>query len=259
MKRTHPIFQFHKKEPSDSSSQSSSIFRNFRISRASNRPSRPHSGKVHPSLTPSPASSISTIERPPPPPPEPLPSSSRGNKAIYNVFIVGNGADDSRSTLSSSKSNWQRYIKRTKIRPSMNLQIPGRRICESRETLSSHTSEDGGSESPKRNGANNQPVVVTVEGTNSSASGRIPEIATNDHCAELTRNDGESFFAFHKRTFGLRLRVKLGGFWEAVKKKKKELDDWNPNMNHPLVKCIHESKMAGLKETIKPNKGIVWR
>jgi len=253
MKRTHPIFQFHKKEPTDSSSQSSSIFRNFRFPRASSR-SRPHSGKVHASLTPSPASSISTIERPH----EPLPSTSRDKRVNYNVFIVGSGSD-SCSTLSSSKSHWQRYVKLAKTRPSVNLQILERQNCQSRETLSSYTSEGGRNDSPIGNGVNNHSVAVTVERPNSGVSTQVPQIATDNHSAELTRRDGEGFLAFHKRTFGLRIRAKLGGFWEAVKNKKKELDDWNPNMNHPLVKCIHESKMAGLKETIKPNKGIIWR
>jgi len=83
---------------------------------------------------------------------------------------------------------------------------------------------------------------LTVERLNSSGNTQVPEVATNDDSAELTRKNGKSFLAFHKTTFGL--IVRLRELWEAVKKKK-ELDDWNPSMNHPLVKCIHESKMAG--------------
>jgi len=49
----------------------------------------------------------------------------------------------------------------------------------------------------------------------------------------------------------LQISGRLCGFWEAVKNKKKQLDDWNPTVNHPSVKSIHKSKMAGMKETIK--------
>jgi hypothetical protein len=43
------------------------------------------------------------------------------------------------------------------------------------------------------------------------------------------------------------------------KQKKDEWDRWNPDKNHPIVHCIDESKLAGLKETVKPNRGILYR
>jgi hypothetical protein len=43
-----------------------------------------------------------------------------------------------------------------------------------------------------------------------------------------------------------------------LKQKKVEWDRWNPDKNHPLVHCIDESKLAGLKETVKPNRGILY-
>jgi hypothetical protein len=46
---------------------------------------------------------------------------------------------------------------------------------------------------------------------------------------------------------------------EKLKQKKDEWDRWNPDRNHPIVHCIDESKLAGLKETIKPNRGILYR
>jgi hypothetical protein len=33
----------------------------------------------------------------------------------------------------------------------------------------------------------------------------------------------------------------------------------SPNKDHPVVRCIDETKLAGLKETIKPNRGILYR
>jgi hypothetical protein len=62
----------------------------------------------------------------------------------------------------------------------------------------------------------------------------------------------------------------LKNAWESFKKatrkaygkameKKAKWDIWNPDRDHPLAKCIDESKLAGLKETIKPNRGILYR
>jgi hypothetical protein len=43
------------------------------------------------------------------------------------------------------------------------------------------------------------------------------------------------------------------------KQKKDEWDRWNPDKNNPIVHFIDESKLAGLKETVKPNRGILYR
>jgi len=47
--------------------------------------------------------------------------------------------------------------------------------------------------------------------------------------------------------------------WMAFIKWKRRWDLWDPNPNHPIVACIRESKLAGLKEAIKPNRGIFYR
>jgi hypothetical protein len=47
--------------------------------------------------------------------------------------------------------------------------------------------------------------------------------------------------------------------WTRIKAKKEELDCWNPDENHPLVKFINESKLAGLKETVKKDRPILNR
>jgi hypothetical protein len=47
--------------------------------------------------------------------------------------------------------------------------------------------------------------------------------------------------------------------WTRIKAKKEELDRWNPDENHPLVKFINESKLAGLKETVKKDRPILNR
>jgi hypothetical protein len=44
-----------------------------------------------------------------------------------------------------------------------------------------------------------------------------------------------------------------------VLEKKREWDGWNPSKDHALAKCIDESKLAALKETVKPNRGILNR
>jgi hypothetical protein len=53
--------------------------------------------------------------------------------------------------------------------------------------------------------------------------------------------------------------TKLHTSYLRLKQKKEEWDRWNPDKNHPLVHCIDESKLAGLKETVKPNRGILYR
>jgi hypothetical protein len=54
-------------------------------------------------------------------------------------------------------------------------------------------------------------------------------------------------------------KEKLRKLYADFIKKKKKWDRWNPSKDHPLVTCIDESKLAGLKETIKPNRGIIYR
>jgi hypothetical protein len=59
-------------------------------------------------------------------------------------------------------------------------------------------------------------------------------------------------------------KMKAGGKWvrEAYARmmvKKGEWDRWNPDKEHPVAKFIDETKLAGLKETIKPNRGILYR
>jgi hypothetical protein len=48
-------------------------------------------------------------------------------------------------------------------------------------------------------------------------------------------------------------------WWGWLMRKKEELDRWNPDPDHPLVKCIAESKIAGLKETVKKDRPILNR
>jgi hypothetical protein len=54
-------------------------------------------------------------------------------------------------------------------------------------------------------------------------------------------------------------RENLRKLYRSCVKKKREWDRWNPSKYHPIVSCIDESKFAGLKETIKPNRGIIYR
>jgi hypothetical protein len=51
----------------------------------------------------------------------------------------------------------------------------------------------------------------------------------------------------------------LRKLYRSFIKKKRKWDRWNPSKDHPIVSCIDESKFAGLKETIKPNRGIIYR
>jgi hypothetical protein len=52
---------------------------------------------------------------------------------------------------------------------------------------------------------------------------------------------------------------KASVWWAWLMRKKEELDRWNPDPDHPLVKCIAESKIAGLKETVKKDRPILNR
>jgi hypothetical protein len=52
---------------------------------------------------------------------------------------------------------------------------------------------------------------------------------------------------------------KASELWRRLKAKKEELDRWNPDENHPLVQWIAESKLAGLKETVKKDRPILNR
>jgi len=44
-----------------------------------------------------------------------------------------------------------------------------------------------------------------------------------------------------------------------MKRQKKKWDEWNPDLNNPFFMCLAESKLAGLKEAVKPNRGICFR
>jgi hypothetical protein len=55
------------------------------------------------------------------------------------------------------------------------------------------------------------------------------------------------------------VKAKACNWFRKVLDKKREWDLWNPNKDHPVVRCIDETKLAGLKETIKPNRGILYR
>jgi len=120
-----------------------------------------------------------------------------------------------------------------------------------RESLSSDCTQDQDNTLfQRRRSSTGKPVGIVDRGTSNP---RLDQIA--NQAERLARKNGESFIAFHRRTFGLRWGIRtIAGWCKAIKDKKEELDKWNPDMNHPLVKCIQESKMAGLKETIKPNK-----
>jgi hypothetical protein len=55
------------------------------------------------------------------------------------------------------------------------------------------------------------------------------------------------------------VKAKLGKMGEKVMEKKRKWDKWNPSKEHAVAKFIDETKLAGLKETIKPNRGILYR
>jgi len=44
-----------------------------------------------------------------------------------------------------------------------------------------------------------------------------------------------------------------------MERQKRKWDDWNPDLNNPFFMCLAESKLAGLKEAVKPNRGICFR
>jgi hypothetical protein len=48
------------------------------------------------------------------------------------------------------------------------------------------------------------------------------------------------------------VKAKAYNWFKKVLDKKREWDLWNPNKDHPVVRYIDETKLAGLKETIKP-------
>jgi hypothetical protein len=55
------------------------------------------------------------------------------------------------------------------------------------------------------------------------------------------------------------MKAKISKTYEKVMEKKRKWDRWNPSKEHPVAKFIDECKLAGLKETIKPNRGILYR
>jgi hypothetical protein len=59
--------------------------------------------------------------------------------------------------------------------------------------------------------------------------------------------------------FTRRVKTYAGKVLKKVMDKKREWDEWDPNKDHPVARCIDESKLAGLKETIKPSRGILYR
>jgi len=44
-----------------------------------------------------------------------------------------------------------------------------------------------------------------------------------------------------------------------MERQKRKWDEWNPDLNNPFFMCLAESKLAGLKEAVKPNRGICFR
>jgi len=44
-----------------------------------------------------------------------------------------------------------------------------------------------------------------------------------------------------------------------MERQKRKWDEWNPDLNNPFFMCLAESKLAGLKEAVKPNRGIYFR
>jgi len=52
---------------------------------------------------------------------------------------------------------------------------------------------------------------------------------------------------------------KLSNAWNVIMRKKRDCDLWNPNKANLCIACIDESKLPGLKEAIKPNRGIFYR
>jgi len=52
---------------------------------------------------------------------------------------------------------------------------------------------------------------------------------------------------------------KLSNAWNLIMRKKRDCDLWSPNKANLCIACIDESKLPGLKEAIKPNRGIFYR
>jgi hypothetical protein len=55
------------------------------------------------------------------------------------------------------------------------------------------------------------------------------------------------------------VKAKIGKSYEKFVEKKRKWDRWNPDKEHPFAKFIDECKLSGLKETIKPNRSILYR
>jgi hypothetical protein len=55
------------------------------------------------------------------------------------------------------------------------------------------------------------------------------------------------------------VKAKIGKSYEKFVEKKRKWDRWNPDKEHPFAQFIDECKLSGLKETIKPNRSILYR
>jgi len=87
----------------------------------------------------------------------------------------------------------------------------------------------------------------------------VPNECTNSHSEETSEIETtENFCRRLKRNF-VTVLVFFQKIWMAFINWKQRWDLWDPNPNNPIVACINESKLAGLKEAIKPNQGILYR
>jgi len=81
----------------------------------------------------------------------------------------------------------------------------------------------------------------------------------HSHSEETSENETtENWWNRLKGSF-VTVLVFFQKIWMTFLNWKRRWDLWDPNPNNPIVACINESKLAGLKEAIKPNRGIFYR
>jgi hypothetical protein len=128
-------------------------------------------------------------------------------------------------------------------------------------------SEDDAIRATKRRIAKRQRKIVSAASQAprplfAKCRNRIPEHRTKN---KERKGCWKTFKGFIKKRWeniktGVKwVKSKLGKMGEKVMEKKRKWDRWNPSKEHPVAKFIDETKLAGLKETIKPNRGILYR
>jgi hypothetical protein len=220
MKRTHPIFNFNK--PSSNEPGPSRV--------------RPRPKLLNP-IEESGSTSVEKIET------NnqfvPIPSNSNASQVVN---VVGNAGE-------------QREHKKKKVHPSTvgSKSAPPKpygRWANPRQP----------NENKKRRQAKKQRKIVPE--SNVGVQNRTPMHGGTD---QLEKGNCEKILDWARSSWrksiasARRVKTCAGKVLKKVMDKKREWDEWDPNKDHPVARCIDESKLAGLKETIKPRRGILYR